>query len=175
MNNLLRYIASTRFLVLIPVLGLLILAATLFVLGGISLIAFMFTTISEIGAVADELIFQIVEFIHFFLIGTVLYITGMGLFQLFIQPLDLPNWLKIDDIEQLELNLVGVVVVIIGVNFLRVILEPRDLNLLNYGVGYALPIAALSYFMAVRSKALSRKKDPQQGDNDSSEPPVEGS
>ena len=84
------------------------------------------------------------EFIHFFLIGTVLYITGMGLFQLFIQPLDVPDWLKIDDIEQLELNLVGVVVVIIGVNFLRVILEPGDLNLLNYGVGYALPIAVLS-------------------------------
>ncbi len=174
MKNLLKLIASTRFLVLIPVIGLLILAATLFVLGGISLIAFMFTTVSELGA-ADDLIFQIVEFIHFFLIGTVLYITGMGLFQLFIQPLDLPGWLKIDDIEQLELNLVGVVVVIIGVNFLRVILEPGDLNLLNYGVGYALPIAALSYFMAVRSKALGGKQEPRQGDNDSSEPPVEGS
>ena len=174
MKNLLKLIAGTRFLVLIPVIGLIILAATLFVLGGISLIAFMFTTISELGTAADDLIFQIVEFIHFFLIGTVLYITGMGLFQLFIQPLDLPSWLKINDIEQLELNLVGVVVVIIGVNFLRVILEPGDLNLLNYGAGYALPIAALSYFMAVRSKALGGKQEPRQGDNDSSEPPVEG-
>ena len=47
MKNLLKLIAGTLFLVLIPVLGLLILAATLFVLGGISLITFMFTTVSS--------------------------------------------------------------------------------------------------------------------------------
>ena len=36
---------------------------------------------------ANDIIFQVVEFVHFFLIGTVLYVTGIGLFQLFVKPL----------------------------------------------------------------------------------------
>ena len=135
----------------------------LFVVGGVSLVVFVFALISKPAATTDQLIFQIVEFVHFFLIGTVLYVTAIGLFQLFVMPLELPSWLKVNNIEDLELNLLGVVVVVMGVNFLNVILSPGDINLLNYGVGYALPIAALALFMFVRSgQANSRhenKKD----------------
>jgi uncharacterized membrane protein YqhA len=159
-------VANTRFLVLIPIIGLIILAAALFVVGGLSLVGFIFTTVIGGSAATDQLIYEVVEFIHFFLIGTVLYITSMGLFQLFIVELDLPGWLTIDDIEDLELNLVGVVVVIIGVNFLSVILNPGDINLLNYGVGYALPIVGLSFFIFVRSRNQSKNADIPEDDPD---------
>ena len=99
------------------------------------------------------------EFVRFFLIGTALYITAMGLFQLFVTPLELPGWLVVEGIEELELNLVGVVVVVIGVNFLSIVFQPGDTNLLKYGIGYAAAIAALSYFIAVRSKAQNAKKE----------------
>ena len=39
--------------------------------------------------------------VHTFLVGTVLYITGAGLYQLFIEELDFPRWLKIDSTEEL--------------------------------------------------------------------------
>lgn len=172
MRSMLRLIASTRYLILVPVVGLLILAATLFLVGGFSLILFVVKMILGAETVADDIIFQIVEFVHFFLIGTVLYVTGMGLFQLFVRPLDLPGWLKIDDIEELELNLVGVVIVIIGVNFLRIVFQPGGTNLLNYGIGYAAAIAALSYFIAVRSKAQNAKQE-KRGRAESEEQPVE--
>jgi uncharacterized membrane protein YqhA len=71
--------------------------------------------------------------------------------------------LKIDDIEELELNLVGVAIVIIGVNFLSIGFQPGDTNLLNYGIGNAAAIAALSYFIAVRSKAQSAKQEKRGG------------
>ena len=45
----------------------------------------------------------------------------------------------------------GLTVVVLGVNFLSVIFEPQETNLAVYGIGYALPIAALAYFMKVRS------------------------
>lgn len=151
MKKFLKFVADTRFLVIIPIVGLMLLAAALFVLGGFNLVGFVLAIFVGEAEESEQLIYEIVEFIHFFLIGTVLYITAVGLFQLFIAELNLPGWLKIDDIEELELNLVGVVVVIIGVNFLSVILDPGDINLLNYGVGYALPIAGLSYFIYVRS------------------------
>ena len=165
MRRLLSLLVNTRYLAIIHVIGLLILAAVLFVVGGMGLVRFMVDMLIEPVANADELIVDIVEFVHFFLIGTVLYITGMGLFQLFIRPLDLPDWLKIDDIEELELNLVGVVVVIIGVNFLDVIFNPDGKNLLQFGAGYALVIAALAFFVAVRSRTLPRQKENGQDDD----------
>ena len=90
----------------------------------------------------------------------------MGLFQLFITELSLPGWLTVDDIEKLEMNLVGVVVVIIGVNFLSVIINPGDIDLLNYGVGYALPIIGLSLFIFVRSRNQIKDTASAEGDDD---------
>ena len=106
------------------------------------------------------------EFVRFFLIGTALYITAMGLFQLFVTPLELPGWLVVEGIEELELNLVGVVVVIIGVNFLSVIINPGNIDLLNYGVGYALPIIGLAFFIFVRSRNQVKDTASAEGDDD---------
>ena len=45
----------------------------------------------------------------------------------------------------------GLTIVVLAVNFLSVIFEEQKNNLAVYGIGYALPIAALAYFMKVRS------------------------
>lgn len=144
-----------RFFVLIPVIGLAIAACALFIKGGVDIAHFMGKMIAEAGmgetGQDGNIIIEIVETVHLFLVGTVLFLTSFGLYQLFIQPLPLPGWLKVNNIEELELNLVGLTVVVLGVNFLSVIFEPEEINLAIYGVGYALPIAALAYFMKVRS------------------------
>lgn len=156
-----RFIAAIRFFVLIPVIGLAIAACALFIKGGIDIVHFMgklITGMAETGPEAN-IIVEIVETVHLFLVGTVLFLTSFGLYQLFIQPLPLPGWLKINDIEELELNLVGLTVVVLGVNFLSVIFEPQEINLAVYGIGYALPIAALAYFMKVRSHIAKRSSE----------------
>jgi uncharacterized membrane protein YqhA len=96
---------------------------------------------------------QVVEFVHQFLIGTVLYITALGLYQLFIQELQFPTWLKIDSTEELETNLIGVTVVVLAVNFLSIVFSGAEINLLNYGAGIALPIAALALFIGLRARS----------------------
>ncbi|AKB18142.1 hypothetical protein [Methanosarcina sp. WWM596] len=53
----------------------------------------------------------------------------------------------------------GLTVVVPGVNFLSVIFKPSETNLAVYGIGYSLPIAALAYFIKVRSYV----KDGQRG------------
>jgi uncharacterized membrane protein YqhA len=153
-----RFIAGIRFFVLIPVIGLAIAACVLFIKGGIDIIHFMGKLIPGMAETGPEanIIVEIVETVHLFLVGTVLFVTSFGLYQLFIQPLPLPGWLKTNDIEELELNLVGLTVVVLGVNFLSVIFEPREINLAVHGIGYALPIAALAYFMKVRSHMTSK-------------------
>ena len=155
-----RFITGIRFFVLIPVIGLAVAACALFVKGGIDLIHFIGELVTGILEANPEksIIVEIVETVHLFLVGTVLFLTSFGLYQLFIQPLPLPGWLKTNDIEELELNLVGLTVVVLGVNFLSVIFEPQETNLAVYGIGYALPIAALAYFMKVRSH-MTRKSN----------------
>ena len=169
MFRLVKFIAGMRFFVLIPVIGLSLAAVILFIKGGITLIRFLLELISGIeGETATEgnIIVGIVQIIHLFLVGTVLFITSLGLYELFIEPLPLSPWLQTHNIQELELNLVGLTIVVLAVNFLSVIFEEQKSNLAVSGIGYALPIAALAYFMKVRS-IMTGKNDGETRTDDS--------
>lgn len=164
MIRIVKFIAGMRFFVLIPVIGLAIAAVILFIKGGIDLIHFLPELIFGLEGTTAEghIIVEIVEIVHLFLVGTVLFITSLGLYELFIEPLPLPPWLKTHNIEELELNLVGLTVVVLAVNFLSVIFEEQERNLAFDGIGYALPIVALAYFMKVRSCIPDRGNEEQE-------------
>ncbi|MEN6317128.1 MAG: YqhA family protein [Syntrophaceae bacterium] len=171
MIKVVKFIAGTRYFVLIPIIGLAIMAVVLFIKGGIDLIYFLPILISktEETPTHGNIIVGIVEIVHLFLVGTVLFITSLGLYELFIKPLPLSPWLKTHNIEELELNLVGLTVVVLAVNFLSVIFEEYESNLAFYGIGYALPIIALAYFMKVRSMAGHEKENRSAGSEELSE------
>ena len=163
-----RFLSGTRFLVIVPILGLALAAGVFFVFGGFQLISLIITSLIEyvsgtyVQPHGDEVPFviQVVEHVHTFLIGTVLYITAVGLYQLFIDEVEFHGWLKIDSTEELEMNLIGVTIVVLAVNFLTVVYT-RDLTgLMEYGVGIALPIAALALFVGLRtwSSQISRSE-----------------
>ncbi|MGL4649720.1 MAG: YqhA family protein [Caldilineaceae bacterium] len=158
---LIKLVGATRYLVIFPVIGLAITAAVLFVLAGIGLVAFLIAALAEGASHGVQVlpIIDLVEFVHQFLIGTVLYITAVGLYQLFIAEIDFPSWLKVDSTEQLESNLISVTVVVLAVNFLSVVFTPGERDLLNYGAGIALPIAALALFTGLRKWSQSKDKD----------------
>ena len=98
------------------------------------------------------------ESVHQFLIGTVLYITAVGFYQLFIKEVKLPEWLSINSTEELETNLVGVIVVVLAINFLGFVFTGDPQALLQYGAGIALPIAALGLFVGLRTWATTITK-----------------
>ena len=92
-----KFIGATRHLAIVPIVGLAIAAAVMFLFGGIGLVFFIIRSGATISAGhPTEIlpIFELLEFVHQFLIGTVLYITAMGLYQLFIQDVPLPMWMK---------------------------------------------------------------------------------
>jgi uncharacterized membrane protein YqhA len=163
-----RVLSATRYLIVIPILGLLLAAAIFFILGGIALVGQLIELISSFlsgaafaGGEMDKgvIIFEVVEYVHLFLVGTVLYITGAGLYQLFIQELDFPRWLKIDSTEELETNLIGVTAVVLAVNFMGAVFLGQTENLLQYGAGIALPIAALGLFVGLRAWSIRMGKE----------------
>jgi uncharacterized membrane protein YqhA len=153
----LKFVSATRFLVVIPIIGLALTASVLFVLAGFGLIAFIVESALELfSGHAEELIpiIQLVEFVHQFLVGTVLYITAIGLYQLFVNPVPMPGWLQIDSPDELEGSLISVTVVVLAVNFLGVVVtRDQQINTLQYGAGIALPIAALALFVGLRAFA----------------------
>ena len=162
-----RFLVGTRYLILIPILGLAIAAASFFIFGGIGLVQLIFELIfysaenTHLSAEGGQglIIFEVVEFVHTFLVGTVLYITAVGLYQLFIQELNFVGWLKIESTEELETNLIGVTVVVLAVNFMGDIFAGTTDNLLQYGAGIALPIAALGLFVGLRAWAVKLGKE----------------
>jgi len=163
-----RILGGTRYLVVIPVIGLAIAASVFFVFGGIGLIRLLIElsleairNLSQESAGTDRglVIFEVVEFVHLFLVGTVLYITAIGLYQLFINEIKFPNWLKIDSTEELETNLIGVTVVVLAVNFMGAVFVGGKENLLDFGAGIALPIAALGVFLGLRAWATKISKE----------------
>jgi uncharacterized membrane protein YqhA len=154
---------ATRYLIFVPIVGLGLAAAIFFVTGGISLIRLAFDVgltyfgfgQSEIPHDPGILIFEVVEHVHIFLVGTVLYITAIGLYQLFIREIDFHGWLRIESTEDLESNLVGVAVVVLAVDFMGAVFAGNQ-NILQYGAGIALPIAALGVFLGLRAWAAKQ-------------------
>ncbi len=144
-----RLVAWTRFIVIIPVLGLFI--------GSISMVVLATgEAVSSVGAIIakqsslKEATVAFIELADVYLLAIVLYIMALGLFELFIDNrLPLPAWLKIRHLEDLKEKLVSVVIVVLGVLFLGKVTEGSAtyLELLYLGGGIALVSAALTYFV----------------------------
>ncbi|MGA7954294.1 MAG: YqhA family protein [Gloeobacterales cyanobacterium] len=151
-----RILASSRYLILIAVLGSLGAFIALLISGAlqIGLIVFSAITkpnISSKGLKALSLSF--IEIIDIFLLATVFYIIALGLYELFIDAsLELPGWLSIQDLDDLKNKLASVVIVVLGVLFLGQALEWKGNDILPYGVAVALVIAALTYFLSQKGK-----------------------
>jgi uncharacterized membrane protein YqhA len=166
-----RFFIVTRYLIIIPIIGLGIAAAVFFVFGGIGLIQFLIESVRGVlGLIephgdANTFVIEVVEHVHLFLIGTVLYIMAIGFYQLFIGEIEFPGWLKIENTEELETSLIGVTVVVLAVNFLSVVFAGDNADLLAQGAGIALPIAALGLFIGLRAWA-NHIEHPQEGANE---------
>ena len=73
-------IAGMHFFVLIPVIGLAIAACILFIKGGVDIVHFIWELITGMTETYPEenLIVELVETVHLFLVGTVLFLTSLG-------------------------------------------------------------------------------------------------
>lgn len=144
---------ASRYLVLAAVLGSLVAALALFVYGVAETIAVVVDTIAKAqvsskGAKALALAF--IEIVDLFLLGTVFLMIALGLYELFIEEnLALPQWLSINSFDDLKNKLVGVVIVVLAVLFLGAVVSwDGSRDLLGFGAGVALVIAALTYFLS---------------------------
>ena len=147
--------AASRFIIGFAVLGSFVGSAILLVIATITLFSIAWNEIvnfdlDNLGEHhIDRLAVSLIEITDIILLGTVLYIVALGLYQLFIdQNLALPRWLRVNDLNDLKRDLIAVVVVLLGVSFLgEVVNWEGDNDILPLGAGIALVIAALGFIL----------------------------
>jgi uncharacterized membrane protein YqhA len=152
--------AASRFVIGLAVLGSFVGSAILLVIATITLFRIAWNEIVNFdpdnlgGRHIDRLGVELIEIIDIILLGTVLYIVALGLYQLFIdQNLALPRWLKVNDLTDLKRDLIAVVVVLLGVSFLgEVVNWEGESDVLPLGAAVALVIAALGFILWLTPK-----------------------
>ncbi len=141
----------TRFVVLVPALGMLVGAITLTVVGAIEVYQTIASAFGE-HPETQSFVIAFVEIADVFLLAVVLFIIAIGLYELFIGEIPgLPHWLVFHSLDDLKSQLIGVVVVVLGVFFLgRALHGESPINLLYLGGGIAAVTAALSLFLRAK-------------------------
>jgi uncharacterized membrane protein YqhA len=151
---------ASRYIIGLAVIGAFVGSAILLVIAAITLFSIAWNEIVDFdpdnlgGVHLDSLAVELIEITDIILLGTVLYIVALGLYQLFIdRNLPLPHWLKVNDLTDLKRDLIGVVVVLLGVSFLgEVVNWEGESNVLPLGAAVALVIAALGFILWLTPK-----------------------
>jgi uncharacterized membrane protein YqhA len=159
----------SRIMVVIAIFGLLLTSIFVIITGFAELFRII-SFLMEGGLLSEEagtfLSVTVTEMIDLYLIGLVLIIIALGLYQLFIDPdIELPEWLDTPSFEALKGRLLVVVVVVLAVMFLGYAAEATDaLFIAGIGVAISLVIIACGYIINIHSRAnIERKRLEIQG------------
>jgi uncharacterized membrane protein YqhA len=152
-----QILASSRYFIIVAVLGSFVASAAAMIYGGLATAQIIMQTFrdgdfSEKGA--KLLSVGLVTMIDLFLLGTVMYIVAVGLYELFIDPgLPMPNWLRITTLDDLKERLLGVVAVLLAVTFLgSAVTWDGTANILALGLAVGVVIGVISLTMAVLAR-----------------------
>ena len=147
----------SRFIVILGITALLIAAVMVVVFSFTSLFQIA-SHIAERGFVFEEmgtyLAVSITEIIDLTLLGIVLIIIALGLYQLFIDPnVKLPKWLNTHHIESLEERLLAVVAVLLPVLFVGYVATwDGGMGIAGLGIAIAFVIVAIGYIISSVAK-----------------------
>ena len=150
LSKLLEY---SRFLLVLPVIGSLLLAVSAVItgLGRVLVEEWDLLQQGEFSArTAKQLTITVIQTIDMFLLGAISYIVAVGIYKLFISQEEgqLLKRIKIEKLADLESKIIGIVVVALAVGFLGKAEGAVDtMALLQGAAAVALVIVALCFFL----------------------------
>ena len=166
-----RAIGQSRYIVLLAVISVLLVAVALFLIGVVQAgtgiwAAFQSVAGGELasgGLRATTLTISFLEIVGTMLKAVVFYIIGVGLYSLFIAPLNLTVSLGVETLNDLEDKIISVVIVILAVTFLEHFVRwDKPLETLEFGGAMALVVTALVFFQrhSHQAKTAQQEKAP---------------
>jgi uncharacterized membrane protein YqhA len=151
-----KMLSLTRYAVVVPALASILGALLLMAQGSIEMVMVLIEAISN-ELTLKESIVDVLTAIDAILLGTVLLVIGYGIYELFIDAeIDVPTWLRVDDLDDLKTKLIGVVVAIIAVVFVGVFVDTdRSDDVVSYGLGAGAIVSGLAIFAFATKKEKS--------------------
>ena len=152
-----RILGLTRYVVFVPAIASIIGAVLLMAQGSLEILQVVFNALtSEFGL--KKTIVEVLTAVDAILLGTVLLVIGYGLYELFIDAeIEVPLWLRVEDLDDLKSKLIGVVVAILAVVFVGVFVDSnRSDDVISYGVGAGALVVGLAIF-AFATKKTEKK------------------
>ena len=162
-----RLIGRSRLIVVVAVVAVLLAAFSLFLLGAYLAVENMVTAWSGVwtGEVeSTDLTVRFLEIVTVMLKAVFFYLIGVGLFSLFISPLNVTVALGVETLNDLETKVISVVIVIMGVHFLEHFIQWVDpMVTLQHAASLGIVVAALVFFkiFAHREALETRRHRPQ--------------
>lgn len=162
-----RFIGRSRVLVVVAVVAVLVSAFSVFLLG--AWLALQNTWQAWSGVFAGtvestDLTIRFLEIVTLMLKAVFFYLIGVGLYSLFISPLNVTVALGVETLNDLETKVISVVIVIMGVHFLEHFIQSTDPSVtLQQAASLALVVAALVFFkiFAHREARENREDRPE--------------
>ena len=162
-----RLIGRSRYVVLLAVVAVMLVSVSLFLLGTIGAAKSILNSWGELAsrgeAGSTEQIVESLAIIGVMLRAVVFYLIGVGLYSLFIAPLNLTTALGVESLSDLETKVISVVVVILAVSFLQHFIRwEQPFETMQFGLTMAAVIASLVLFQinGRRSKELAKESRP---------------
>ncbi|CAM3908069.1 YqhA family protein [Deinococcus frigens] len=154
-------------MVLIAVVAVLLVSFSLFLQGTVLAFSTLYDSWQEtftngIQSQRGSLAVEFLEIVSTMLKAVVFYLIGVGLYSLFISPLNLTSALGVESLADLEQKIISVIVVILGVTFLEHFVRWKDpLDTLYFAGAFALAGGALVFFQRVHAGQGSDLQQPE--------------
>lgn len=135
---------------LVAVIGLLVTTIATFGAAGAKSVEFLGNVFDGQWR-KDALILDLLKVIDTYLLAVVQLIVVIGLYELFIGELAVPEWLRVDSLDELKKAIIDVLVVFMAVKGIEGLLSKGDpLDVLTYVGAVAVLILALTVFKVAR-------------------------
>jgi len=145
-----RVLGPARYIAIIAVIGLLATSVSTFG-WSVARTALFISDLFEGKWRADEQVIALLKTIDIYLLALIQFIMVIGLYELFIGELDVPEWLKIDSIDDLKNSIVDILVIFVAVKGIEGLLKQKDpLDALTFVGAAASLILVLTLFRLVK-------------------------
>lgn len=153
-----RIVLLTRFGISLSIVGVAISCFVLLIYCLIVLARTIYHAFTDTGfdlEGAEHLAVELIELTDFFLLGMVLYVVALGMYQLFIKPdIPVPGWMRVSSLNDLKSQIINVVVVLLVVTFLAsVITWNGDDSVIYFGGALGIVIISVSVYTLIHNRA----------------------
>ncbi len=148
-----KVLGPTRYIAIIAVVGLLVTSIATFGWSVARTVLFV-GDLFEGKWRSDDQVVSLLKTIDTYLLALVQFIIVIGLYELFIGELDVPQWLKIDSLDDLKKSIIDILVIFVAVKGIEGLLKQKDpLDALTFVGAAASLILVLTLFRIAKVAA----------------------